>query len=125
MDMLATEGVELPHTHAPLHPGTLTPTRSKGVCPQSLEVGVKVWGMVQEVSARGLTISLPHGLRGTVAPQEVGHGARPGRGSRGVMYGLGEGVQGDDVCELVGAVLETMCTCTCGVAGALVMEPAR
>jgi hypothetical protein len=28
--------------------------------------------VVLEVAAEGLTVSLPHGLRGTVAPEDVG-----------------------------------------------------
>lgn len=39
--------------------------------PQSLAVGMKLWGMVLEVSPRGLVVSLPQGLRGSVAPEEV------------------------------------------------------
>jgi hypothetical protein len=40
--------------------------------PQNLAVGMKLWGCVLEVAPEGLTVSLPHGLRGTVAPEEVG-----------------------------------------------------
>ena len=32
---------------------------------------MKVWGVLLEVAPRGLTVSLPHGLRGHVAPEEV------------------------------------------------------
>lgn len=48
---------------------------------QKLVVGMRLWGIVLEVTPRGLGISLPHGLRGHVAPQEVGGqaGRRAGR----------------------------------------------
>ena len=38
---------------------------------QALTVGSKVWGAVAEVTAKELIISLPHGLRGHVAPAEA------------------------------------------------------
>lgn len=38
---------------------------------QNLAVGMRVWGSVLEVSQRGLTVGLPHGLRGRVSPAEV------------------------------------------------------
>lgn len=38
---------------------------------QSLSVGTKLWGAVMEVSPHGLVVSLPHGLRGSVAYAEV------------------------------------------------------
>ena len=33
---------------------------------------MRIWGMVLEVSDKGLQVSLPSGLRGAVAPDEVG-----------------------------------------------------
>jgi hypothetical protein len=38
---------------------------------KTLSVGMKLWGAVAEVSARDLVISLPHGLKGFVAPAEA------------------------------------------------------
>ncbi|KAK9832620.1 hypothetical protein WJX81_004603 [Elliptochloris bilobata] len=38
---------------------------------KSLGEGARVWGTVAEVGARGLVVSLPHGLRGHVAPAEA------------------------------------------------------
>ncbi|KAG2446158.1 hypothetical protein HXX76_000753 [Chlamydomonas incerta] len=38
---------------------------------KNLSVGTKLWGMVLEVTPRGLVISLPHGLRGHVAPSRA------------------------------------------------------
>ena len=38
---------------------------------QALTVGSKVWGAVAEITAKELIISLPHGLRGHVAPAEA------------------------------------------------------
>ncbi len=38
---------------------------------QGLTVGTRVWGAVTEATARQLTISLPHGLRGKVSAPEV------------------------------------------------------
>lgn len=38
---------------------------------QTLCVGMKLWGCVLEVSPESLTVSLPHGLRGTVAPKDT------------------------------------------------------
>lgn len=32
---------------------------------------MRVWGMVLEVTPKGIQVSLPHGLRGSVAPGEV------------------------------------------------------
>jgi hypothetical protein len=43
---------------------------------------MKVWGMVLECSPRGLVVSLPQGLRGHVAPEEVSHSSRDGLDSR-------------------------------------------
>eukprot|EP00955_Chlamydomonas_euryale_P018704 199588-Chlamydomonas_euryale.AAC.2 len=40
--------------------------KAKQIC-----VGMRLWGAVLEVAARGLTVSLPHGLRGHVVPAEV------------------------------------------------------
>eukprot|EP00878_Enallax_costatus_P014766 GHUV01015450.1.p1 GENE.GHUV01015450.1~~GHUV01015450.1.p1 ORF type:complete len:212 (+),score=55.15 GHUV01015450.1:127-762(+) len=38
---------------------------------KTLAVGMKLWGCVLEVSPESLTVSLPHGLRGTVAPKDT------------------------------------------------------
>lgn len=38
---------------------------------QNLHVGTRLWGMVLEVTPRGLVVSLPYGMRGTVAPEQV------------------------------------------------------
>jgi hypothetical protein len=38
---------------------------------QTLAVGMKLWGMVLEVTPKALVVSLPQGLRGSVAPEEV------------------------------------------------------
>lgn len=38
---------------------------------KSLSLGMRLWGMVLEVTPRGLVVSLPQGLRGTVAPDEA------------------------------------------------------
>uniref|UniRef100_A0A383V4G5 S1 motif domain-containing protein n=1 Tax=Tetradesmus obliquus TaxID=3088 RepID=A0A383V4G5_TETOB len=38
---------------------------------KNLAAGMKLWGCVLEVAPEGLTVSLPHGLRGTVAPEEA------------------------------------------------------
>ncbi|GAX80532.1 hypothetical protein CEUSTIGMA_g7970.t1 [Chlamydomonas eustigma] len=38
---------------------------------KNLSVGMKVWGILLEVAPRGLTVSLPHGLRGHVVPSEA------------------------------------------------------
>jgi len=38
---------------------------------KTLSVGMKLWGAVAEVSARDVVISLPHGLKGFVAPAEA------------------------------------------------------
>lgn len=57
--------------------------------PQKLCVGTRLWGMVLEVSERGLAVSLPHGLRGHVTPSEVRGGAGHGGGE-----GEGEGARG-------------------------------
>ena len=43
----------------------------KVCCEQNLAVGMRLWGAVLEASPRGLTIALPHGLRGRVSPAEV------------------------------------------------------
>jgi hypothetical protein len=37
---------------------------------KTLSVGMRLWGAVAEVSARDLVVSLPHGLKGFVAPAE-------------------------------------------------------
>ncbi len=34
-------------------------------------MGTGLWGMVLEVTPRGLVVSLPYGMRGTVAPEQV------------------------------------------------------
>jgi hypothetical protein len=49
----------------------LNPKTTKNPEPQNLAVGMKLWGCVLEVAPAGLTVSLPHGLRGTVTPEEV------------------------------------------------------
>ncbi|GFR41334.1 hypothetical protein Agub_g2019, partial [Astrephomene gubernaculifera] len=38
---------------------------------KNLQPGTKVWGMVLEVTPRGLVVSLPNGLRGFVAPNKA------------------------------------------------------
>lgn len=38
---------------------------------QNLSVGARVWGAVQEVTLKRLVISLPHGLRAFVAPEDA------------------------------------------------------
>jgi hypothetical protein len=38
----------------------------------NISAGSRLWGMVLEVGSRGLTISLPQGLRGIVPPDQVG-----------------------------------------------------
>jgi len=38
---------------------------------QKLVVGMRLWGMVLEVTPKGVQVSLPDGLRGAVAPEEV------------------------------------------------------
>ncbi|KAG2498018.1 hypothetical protein HYH03_004276 [Edaphochlamys debaryana] len=38
---------------------------------KNLQAGTRVWGMVLEVTPRGLVVSLPHGLRGHVAPDQA------------------------------------------------------
>lgn len=38
---------------------------------KNLSVGMKLWAVILEVSSRGLTLSLPHGLRAHVAANEV------------------------------------------------------
>lgn len=38
---------------------------------KTLSVGMKLWGAVAEVSARDVVVSLPHGLKGFVAPAEA------------------------------------------------------
>jgi hypothetical protein len=38
---------------------------------QNLAVGSKVWGAVQEVTQKRLVVSLPHGLRGFVVPEDA------------------------------------------------------
>lgn len=40
-------------------------------CLQSLSEGCKVWGAVLDVTAKRLTVSLPHGLRGTVHAKDA------------------------------------------------------
>lgn len=40
-------------------------------CVQNLAEGARVWGAVQEVTVKRLVISLPHGLRGFVAPADA------------------------------------------------------
>ena len=63
---------------------------------------MKLWGMVLEVAPQRLTISLPHGLRGTVEPKEVRlgeisqgeWGARVGGGGR---WGAGQTIGGGEV----------------------------
>lgn len=63
------------HTNVILH--TTCTSLTKRTCfsspprTQKLVVGQRLWGMVQEVSPRGLVVSLPHGLRGHVAPKEA------------------------------------------------------
>ncbi len=37
----------------------------------NISTGSRLWGMVLEVGSRGLTISLPQGLRGFVPPDQV------------------------------------------------------
>lgn len=52
----------------------LSPTFPMPLCEchaQKLVVGMRLWGMVLEVTPKGLQVSLPHGLRGSVAPDEV------------------------------------------------------
>lgn len=43
---------------------------------QNLAVGMRLWGAVLEASPRGLTVALPHGLRGRVSPAEVPRGTK-------------------------------------------------
>ncbi|KAG1654779.1 hypothetical protein FOA52_007439 [Chlamydomonas sp. UWO 241] len=38
---------------------------------KQLAVGMRVWGVVLEVAPHGLTVSLPHGLRGHVGPEDA------------------------------------------------------
>ncbi len=71
--------------------------------PQNLTLGMKVWGIVLEVAPRGLTISMPHGLRGHVAPEEVRcwgeWGQEVKRGGRaGVLGGRQSNTWGGGVC---------------------------
>ena len=67
---------------------------------KSLCIGMRVWGILLEVAPRLLTVSLPHGLRGHVVPEEVrggqgwgggqGDGPKEGKGEEGYSQGGGE-----------------------------------
>lgn len=57
--------------HRPRTPPCNAASPPPSLTPQKLVVGQRLWGMVLETSNRGLTISLPHGLRGHVAPTEA------------------------------------------------------
>jgi len=46
---------------------------------KSLAPGVKLWAVVLEVTPRGLTLGLPHGMRGNVPASEVRARARARR----------------------------------------------
>lgn len=57
---------------------------------KNLSIGMRVWGVLLEVAPRMLTVSLPHGLRGHVAPEEVRQ-PKGEQGEGGNSQGLKEG----------------------------------
>ncbi|KAF5829876.1 hypothetical protein DUNSADRAFT_15392 [Dunaliella salina] len=90
---------------------------------KKLVVGMRMWGMVLEVTSKGLQISLPDGLRGTVAPEEacdlLHKKAKDGTGAQhapltalfnvgqfvrcavvGLQHGKGQGGRGGKMVEL-------------------------
>lgn len=120
--------------------------------PQMLHVGSRLWGVVVEVSHRGLIVSLPHGLKGYVSPADAGAGTE-GQADLLDLFTIGQlvaaqvtrlsGAQGDGFTAVGGEQGETkekkkiflsltpivinagMGTCVCGGAHARVCVGVR